>query len=62
MTNVERLREKFDAMKASGTLIDLKVSGPNLVGANLERLCGEVLEMLEIYESGRWEPIDDKLV
>ncbi len=62
MTNVEKLQKKFAELKAKGQIRDLKVWGPNLVGASLEDLSGEMLEILEAFEQGDFVPIpDDKL-
>lgn len=57
MSEAERLEARFRKMKTNG-LLDLKLSfGPLEDGVTVEQLCGEVNEVLDAVEAGRFKDL-----
>lgn len=62
MTKTEELRVRFDALRASGQLRDLKVwYVPNDAPATLEDLSAELLDILDCVRDERYLDISDKI-
>lgn len=58
--NATRLHAKYEELKAKG-LIDCKVWIENPASTDMEKLCGEMLDILAAYERKDFVDIREKL-
>lgn len=59
MSNMEKLQEEFDLMKANG-LTDMKVHPGDVSDATTESVAGELLAMLAAIKAGKVRPFSFK--